>query len=751
MTTTANRDDVAVGADHNPAMGRVQRRAVQPDRSGFAERDGDRLGFEVFGTADRVDRPTVLLLPSWQIIDSRFWRAQIGPLARQFRVITYDGRGTGRSSRPVGAAAYTDLICAQDILTVLDATDTGHAVLVGLSCAVTWAVHAAAAHPDRVAGIVAISPACGFPVPNPARDEHPFADPPKDGVGAATGWATYNRHVWLGGDFDGFRRFFFEQMCSEPHSTKQLEDLLEWSSVTDPAMLVDATAGRLGLDGTLCAPLEQACKQVRCPVTVIHGTDDRIRPIGIGQRLAELTGARMITVEGGSHCLPGRQPVLINRLISESAWAATSPIAAPTRGFTVDPPPVRRSTWVRATSRPRRVLMLSSPIGLGHARRDVAIAEALQNLRPDIEIDWLAQDPVTRVLADRQQRVHPASAGLLSENAQFESDCGEHDLHAFQAVRRMDETLVNNFTVFSDVVESEHVDLVVADEAWDVDHLLHENPELKRFAFAWLTDFVGWLPMPDADDRERLLTADLNAEMLEQRARFGPLRDRSIFVGNPSDVVPDEFGPGLPSIDSWVRENFDFAGYVTGFDPATLPDRQQVRARWGCRPDERLAVVTVGGSAAGGHLLRRVLGAVPIVRELLPDLRFLVVTGPRIDPESFPVTEGATVVGYVPGLYRDLAACDIAVVQGGLTTCMELTAAGTPFVYVPLRHHFEQNIHVRRRLDQYGAGRLLPYERAAVPELLAQAVVSTISCPSRYRPVETDGADRAARMLADLL
>jgi UDP-N-acetylglucosamine:LPS N-acetylglucosamine transferase len=109
------------------------------------------------------------------------------------------------------------------------------------------------------------------------------------------------------------------------------------------------------------------------------------------------------------------------------------------------------------------------------------------------------------------------------------------------------------------------------------------------------------------------------------------------------------------------------------------------------------------------------------------------------------------VVGYVPDLYRDLAACDVAVVQGGLTTCMELTAAGTPFVYVPLRHHFEQNIHVRRRLQQYGAGICLPYEQASIPELLAGAVLDAVATTPRHRTVETDGAQRAASMLAELL
>jgi pimeloyl-ACP methyl ester carboxylesterase/predicted glycosyltransferase len=742
------------GAGHHRHMTHPQRRAVLPDRSGFAERSGIRLAFDVYGdpvdadrSADRT-RPTVLLLPTWQIIDSQFWKLQTATLARYFRVVSYDGRGTGRSCVPAGAAAYTDLECAADITAVLDATGTDRAVLVALSCAATWAVHAAATHPDRVQGIVAISPSCGFPVPLQARDEHSFTDPPS----GPHGWAMYNRQFWLTDDFAAFRRFFFEQMCSQPHSGKQLEDLLGWSADIDPVVLADATAGRLGLDGASCAPLEEACRRVRCPVAVVHGTEDRVRPIAIAERLAELTGGTLLTIEGGDHALPARQPVRIDRLIRETVCAATGSLTAagPGRVGPGDTAPGRAS-WVSAAVRPRRVLFLSSPIGLGHARRDIAVAAELRRLRPDIEIDWLAQHPVTRVLADAGERIHPASAALLNESAQIESDCGEHDLHAFQAIRRMDETLVGNFSVFADLVEQTHYELVVADEAWDVDYFLHENPELKRFRFAWLTDFVGWLPMPGADDRERMLAADLNAEMLEQRARYRHLRDRSIFVGNPGDVVRESFGPGLPTIDSWVRENFDFAGYVTGFDPAALPDPTEIKSRWGCRPGERLCVVTVGGSGAGVHLLRRLLAAVPLIRDVAPDLRFLVVAGPRIDPAALPAADGATVVGYLPGLYRDLAAADVAVVQGGLTTCMELTAARTPFVFVPLRHHFEQNIHVRHRLGQYRAGRLLAYEQAAEPELLADAVLGARTSAADFRPVETDGARRAAAMLAELL
>ena len=731
-------------------MNRTQRRAVLPESTGFAEREGVRLAYEVFSGHPPDEGsgpvlPTVLLLPTWQIIGSQFWKMQVGTLARHGRVLTYDGRGTGRSSRPVGAAAYADAECAEDIIAVLDASGTDRAVLVALSCANPWAIRAAAKYPERVAGIVSIAPTCGFSIADARRDGHRFDIP----VEEAKGWAMYNKHFWLNDDFGVFRQFFFEQMCSEPHSTKQLEDFLDWSADTDPEMLADATSGRLGLCGALCTSVEADCQLVRCPVAVIHGTDDRIRPFAIAERLAELTGGSLLAVAGAGHALPAREPVLINRFIEDMVRAVT--VTGRSIPVTATRPGVRRSTWVRAPARPRRALYLSSPIGLGHAQRDVAIARELRMLRPDVEIDWLAQHPVTRVLHGHGERIHPASAALLNESAHIESECGEHDLHAFSAIRRMDEILINNFMVFSELVESEYFDLVIGDEAWDVDYFLHENPELKRFRFGWLTDFVGWLPMPDADDRERFLTADLNAEMIEHRSRFAPIRDRSIFVGNPADVVPDDFGPGLPSISSWVNQNFDFSGYVTGFDPAGVRDPEALRRRWGCAPDERLCIVTVGGSGVGGDLLRRVLEAVPLIRRRAPDLRFLMVTGPRLDPATLPPTHGVSIVGFLPDLYKELAACDVAVVQGGLTTCMELTAAGTPFVYVPLRHHFEQNFHVRRRLEQYNAGRHLDYVDAAVPDLLADAVIAELSSTPKYRPVETDGAQRAAAMLSELL
>jgi UDP:flavonoid glycosyltransferase YjiC (YdhE family) len=128
----------------------------------------------------------------------------------------------------------------------------------------------------------------------------------------------------------------------------------------------------------------------------------------------------------------------------------------------------------------------------------------------------------------------------------------------------------------------------------------------------------------------------------------------------------------------------------------------------------------------------------------------VAVAGPRIEPESLPRHQGLEVVGYVDRLFRHLAVCDLAVVQGGLTTTMELTAAGRPFIYFPLRNHFEQNFHVRHRLAQYGAGRYMDYYETD-PDQLAEAIAAEVGREASYREVETDGAARAARMIAELL
>ena len=160
--------------------------------------------------------------------------------------------------------------------------------------------------------------------------------------------------------------------------------------------------------------------------------------------------------------------------------------------------------------------------------------------------------------------------------------------------------------------------------------------------------------------------------------------------------------------------------------------------------------MTVGGSGVGGALLRKVIAAYPEARRRVPALRMIVVAGPRIDPASLPQMPGLEIVAYVHNLYRHLAACDLAIVQGGLTTAMELTANKRPFLYFPLGHHFEQSFHVRHRLERYRAGRCMDFA-LATPETIAAAIAGEIGRTVDYREVETDGARKAAARIAEML
>jgi len=701
-----------------------QSRARYPDADGFVERDGVKIFYEVYGDG----KATILLLPPWSIVHSRGWKMQIPYLARHYRVITFDPRGNGRSDRPIGAKAYDEREFAADAVAVLDATGSDRAVIVGFSLGAQRSLLLATEHPARVAGVVFIGPAVPL-APTASRDQWVAGfNQPRDSY---HGWGKYNRHYWLS-DYEDFVEFFFSKAYNEPHSTKHHEDAVGWGMDTDPETLVDTHLGpSLSADD-----VHALAERVSCPVLVIHGTADAIRTHQAGVALANLLGGTMVSLDGSGHAPHARDPVKVNLLLRDFVDSA----------FGIS----RGTTWTRGRSRSKRALYISSPIGLGHAQRDVAIARELRQLHPDLEIDWLAQDPVTRVLEAEGERIHPASAFLANESRHIESESAEHDLHCFQAWRRMDEILLANFMVFHEVAEREQYDVWLGDEAWELDYYLHENPELKRAAYVWLTDFVGWLPMPDGGPHEAYLTADYNAEMIEHIARYRRTRDRALFVGNPGDIVPERFGPDLPMIREWTEQHFDFTGYISGFDPAQFADRQRLRDKLGYQPDEQVCVVTVGGSGVGAHLLRRIVEAFPLAKQQLPALRMIVVAGPRIDPASLPAAEGLEIRAYVHNLYRHLAACDIAVVQGGLTTAMELTASQRPFLYFPLRHHFEQNFHVRYRLERYRAGRRMDFAEDG-PEQIAAAIAEELGRTVDYLPVETDGARQAALAISALL
>ena len=680
---------------------------IAPIREGHVERGGVRTWFAQFGDAG----PWIAFAPTYQIAHTHALKGVAPYLAQHFRVVVTDLRGNGKSDRPSQPSAYAFDEYFADFVAVLDRLEVDRTAVIGISATAMTALRLAAEQPERISHLVIAGG---------------FAERRMDDPQAAAAFDDASRR--MRDDWPAYLDEFFTIVFSEPHSTKAYEDGVHIGMGSDGATIAMGAAGWAGAD------VREQARRVACPTLVIHGDQDGRVPYVKGQAVAELVpGARLLTIGGGGHLLQARDPVAFCRAVRDFVGVTPAP-----------------STWVRAMARKRRALFISSAIGLGHVQRDLAIAREMRALQPDLEIDWFTVHPASTYLEREGERLHPITKRLANESRHVEAIAGEHDLQAFFALRTMDEVMARNFLTFIDLMESEHYDIVIGDEAWEVDYHYHENPELKRQPFVFLTDFVGCLPMEEGNRREAFLCADKNADDIEHVARYPWIRDRAIFVGNVEDAPELPFGPGLPMIRDWTRRNFTFTGYALPFDPATLADTDRLRARHGYRTDEKLVIAAVGGTAVGAPLLRRIADAFPAMKRQVPELRMLLVAGPRLAREALPRHEGLEVLPYVHKLFEHLACADLSLVQGGLSTCMELVATRRRFLNFPLERHFEQCIHVQNRLHNYCADCAVRFRELSSGEL-AERALQAMHAPVNYKPVETDGAARAAREIISVM
>jgi pimeloyl-ACP methyl ester carboxylesterase len=688
----------------------------------YIHRPDARIFYQVTGNGTR----DLFLLPQCQVVThSRMWKHQIPYLSRYFRVITMDPRGNGRSDRP--ATGYDLDSRYGDLTAVLDEVVRPPFALVAFSCAAPLAFRYAIAYPDRLSHLILLSGQYAESVPQPFEER--VARVIRD-------------------DFDNWRTRLFKRIFQEPHSLKGIEDCVAWAGETTPEVLIESLRAIDGIN------VHELLGQVRVPTLALHGTQDKIVPYSHAQKMvAAIPGARLVTFDRGGHGLFGREVVKVNRLIRDFALGreiedATIPATAERAVPAAGPRPAGRRA---PRSSQRRVLWLSSPIGLGHIQRDLAMARRLRELNPDVTVDFLASEPADRVVQHWGERLHPATRLLQNETRHFEGWSADHELHAFNALWDMDEIMSANFMTLADVVERERYDLWIGDEGWDLDYFLHENADLKRAPYVFLTDFIGVLPMrDDPTSTEFIRCREKNAENIDHLRLHPDVRDLSILVGDEDDVLDREFGPDLPNMRQWARERFRFSGYTFHFDPRALRDRAALRARLGYRSDERVILVSVGGTRVGRSLLRKCAEAFALIASQIPETRLVLVGGPRLtetEPSWGPRVE---VRSYVPDLFEHHAAVDLAIVQGGLSTTMELAAVRTPFLYFPLRHHFEQQLHVTRRLDRLGAGVRLDYDHTS-PEALGAAMLEHLGKPVHSTDIPLDGTDRAARLIAGLL
>jgi len=408
----------------------------------------------------------------------------------------------------------------------------------------------------------------------------------------------------------------------------------------------------------------------------------------------------------------------------------------------------------------RNVLFVSGSIGLGHVTRDLAIAAALRARRPDIHLVWLAGHPAQQALRAAGEELVPECRGYADETAFVEAIAGRFSLRLLnpaaifasprriRAWWRMLHGQRENVAAFKEATARQRFDLIIADEAYELVLALIAKPSLRRAPFVAIYDFVG-LDATSHNPLEWLAVQNISWWSARLAQRSTRVFDLTLMVGEEADVADKPFGLFSPNRREVARTLLKYVGYVCPCHPGDYQDRVALRQRLGYGP-EPLVICSIGGTSIGKALLELCGRAYPRIREHLPDLRMELVCGPRLSPDSLDVPAGVGCRGYVHALYEHLAACDLAIVQGGGTTTTELMALRRPFLYFPLEGHFEQRLHVAGRLARHGAGVPLEYAKTT-PERLAEAVLANIGREVCYPPVAADGAKNAAQLLSTLL
>jgi len=392
-----------------------------------------------------------------------------------------------------------------------------------------------------------------------------------------------------------------------------------------------------------------------------------------------------------------------------------------------------------------RILFISWQGCMGHITRDVAIAQEIHKLLPEVELVWLASPMATKILQEIGEQLLTESNLSADYNSLGDKIVDGFGLNLMKYVRYGKKLWEQNVELFKQVQSRNKFDLVIGDEIYELIYAITERRLHPKQLIVMIHDFFGgeamsWNPL------ERLLMSILNRKCI--RTLEHPSL-RHFFVGEFEDVPDQKAGLLLPNWRDLATKYVKFLGYVIRFDPSDYRDKAAIRTKLGYGP-EMLVICALGGASIGKGLLELCGKAYPIMKERIPDLRMIAVGGALFSPDSVKLPSEVTIRDYVPNLYEHFAASDLVIVVGGGTSTIELTALRCPFIYFPLEQQFDQQIHIPRRLDRHKAGIRMTFSETT-PMELADLVIENIDKDTHYANIPVDGAKKAAKLIGDML
>jgi predicted glycosyltransferase len=396
----------------------------------------------------------------------------------------------------------------------------------------------------------------------------------------------------------------------------------------------------------------------------------------------------------------------------------------------------------------KNVLFISGAFGLGHIMRDLAIARALRRQDPALKIHWLASGPAGRIVEDAGEVLLPESEQFADLNVHAERTAKGAEFSLVSYMKNIRKHTPRNVEIFKKVVNERHFHIVVADTAFEISLARADDPHLKYIPYVEMFRFIGFNSMKH-NPFEKIKVYLWNSIWARDYKRSEDPRYLSLFIGEPDDVPDIRFGMFLPRLRDYAERKCSFTGYVIDFDPKDYADQSKMKEKlgYGKKP---LLLCAIGGTTIGKKLLDLCGRAYAIIKKHITDLNMVMVCGPRLSTQDIQAPAGVDIRGYVPKLYEHFAASDMTIVQGGGNSTLELTALKQPFIYFPLEKHFEQQIHVTKRLKRHRAGIRMSY-KTTTPESLAKAVISNFGMEVDYAKISTDGAQKAAHYILQLL
>ncbi|MBW1912375.1 MAG: hypothetical protein JRI43_04240 [Deltaproteobacteria bacterium] len=392
------------------------------------------------------------------------------------------------------------------------------------------------------------------------------------------------------------------------------------------------------------------------------------------------------------------------------------------------------------------ILFFSGSVGLGHINRDIAIANELRRQYPHVEISWLAISPASDVLLEAGEHLLPASKLLSDENKTIEDvQKSGHHLNVINYLIKTRKGWNQNFKVYQSVTEQKHFDLFIGDETFEISMTLVKKPALKKLPFVFILDYIGLDPTGPGL-KEKLIAYLVNRRGSKDYHPKNRVMDLTLFVGELEDVPDKSFGFLLPNRRDYAKKTCQFIGHILPFSPSDFIDTIHIRNKLGYG-EAPLIVCSVGGTAVGKEILELCGQTYPIVKQHIPNLRMLLVAGPRLSADSIDVPQGVEVTGYVPGLHEHFAASDLAIVQGGGTITLELTALRKPFIYFPLEGNYEHEVIITERLNRHRAGVKMMYSNTT-PKTLAEQILSNMGKDVDYASIPLDGAQKAVQLIS---